>query len=120
MYINRKGLQFSRGDTFDYSTLGEVMIAWLEKFKEHGKHGCPFDYLSEGGEGGSHTDEEIEAGIQTMYKEIDDLIWALDDSNSPDLLDLPFEQWLPMQRKYEYERMEKLKLFPKLYQLLWR
>jgi hypothetical protein len=117
MYINRKGLQFSRRDTFDYTTLGDLMIAWLEKFKEHGKHGCPMGYLPEGY---SHTDEEIEAGIKTMYKEIDDLIWALDDSNSPELLDLPYEEWLPMQRKYEYERMEKLKLFPKLYQLLWR
>jgi hypothetical protein len=117
MYINRKGLQFSRRDTFDYTTLGDLMIAWLEKFKEHGKYGCPFEYLPEGD---SHTDEEIEAGIKTMYKEIDDLIWALDDSNSPELLDLPYKEWLPMQRKYEYERMEKLKLFPKLYQLLWR
>lgn len=119
MYINRKGLQFSRGDTFDYSSLGEVMIAWLEKFKEHGKNGCNSIYLPDR-EDGSYTDEEIEAGIELFYKDIDDLIWALDDDNSPELLDLPYDEWLPMQRKYEDERMEKLKLFPKLYQLLWR
>ena len=34
MHTNRKGLQFSSKDVYDYSTLTSVMAAWLEKFIE--------------------------------------------------------------------------------------
>ena len=34
MHTNRKGLQFSRRDVYDYSTLTSVVARWLEKFIE--------------------------------------------------------------------------------------
>ena len=124
MYINREGLQFSRRDTFDYSTLGDTMIAWLEKFKEHGKYGCPYYYLEKAVGNKEfpdiYTDEDIDAGLELMNKDIDDLIWALDDDNSPELLDLPREEWLRINEQYEQDREDKLKLFALLYQMLWR
>lgn len=125
MYINRKGLQFSRRDTFDYSTLGDLMVTWLEKFKEHGKYGCPYYYLEKAVGFKEfpdiYTDEDIDAGLELMYGDIDDLIWALDDENAPDSdLTLSYEEWLKMEESYQKERDDKLKLFALLYQMLWR
>jgi hypothetical protein len=37
MYINRKGLQFSNRDVWDYSTLETIIVAWVKKFYDYSK-----------------------------------------------------------------------------------
>jgi hypothetical protein len=37
MYINRKGLQFSNRDVWDYSTLETIIVAWVKKFYNYSK-----------------------------------------------------------------------------------
>lgn len=84
MHLNRKGIQFSKRDTFDYSTLSEIIVAWLEKFKEdHAKHpfaGCPAGYITEQR---PLTDKEIEEGQEQFYRDIEEMIWAFKAEEMP-------------------------------------
>jgi len=82
MKINRHGLQFGCRDVWDYTYLGDVMVRWLKTFKKHGKMGCPSQYLPPS-DTGDYSDEQIEEGLQKLYKDIDDLIWALEDEHEP-------------------------------------
>ena len=87
MHINRKGLQFSKRDTFDYSTLSIIIIEWLKRFKEdHSSHpfsGCPSCYIEHPLP--SHpTDEEIQKGRDQFYSDIDEMIWAFEVDDMPD------------------------------------
>jgi len=122
MKINRHGLQFGSMDVFDYTTLGDVMTRWLEKFMEHGKIGCPQYYLNKVviREDGSYTDEEIEKGIELFYDDVEKLIWALDDTNEPVWGNEPWGQYKVKLEKYDEERKEALALFADLYTMLWR
>lgn len=119
MHINRHGLQFSRRDTFDYTSLGSVMASWLRKFQEHGKWGCNQRWLPDSPDG-SYTDEQIEAGIAAMNKDIDRIIFFLenDDVDHMDYADQ--DDWLAAHKKFEQDREEVLKLFAEIYPLMWR
>ena len=87
MYLNRKGIQFSKRDTFDYSTLSEIIVAWLEKFKEdHAKHpfaGCPSVYIDVT-EQRHPTDKEIERGREQFHRDIEEMIWAFKAEEMPE------------------------------------
>jgi len=118
MKINRHGLQFGYRDVWDYTYLGDVMVRWLKTFKKHGKMGCPSQYLPPS-DTGDYSDEQIEEGLQKLYKDIDDLIWALEDEHEPIWGNESWEDYKVKLEKYDKERQEKLQLFAKLYTMLW-
>lgn len=131
MYINREGLQFSRMDKLDYSTMSNIFITWLKGFKElHKTHpfkGCPSSYLPP--YNGEHpSDEVIEGACEAFYRDIDKLLYALEDElpdmpseeEGEDVLNRPADEgWLEECREHEKRVEEGLALFPKLYQHLW-
>ena len=119
MKINRHGLQLGYRDVWDYTYLGDVMVRWLKTFKKHGKMGCPSQYLPPS-DTGDYSDEQIEEGLQKLYKDIDDLIWALEDEHEPPIWgNESWEDYKVKLEKYDKERQEKLQLFAKLYTMLW-
>lgn len=86
MYINRKGIQFSKRDTFDCSTLGNIIVSWLKKFKEDYKEnpfeGCPVDYLPK--DKVEFSDDEFSEGQALFIADIDKMIWAFSVDNMPE------------------------------------
>lgn len=86
MHINRKGLQFSRRDTWDNSTLAAIIVKWLQAFKRdytsHPCKGCPFDYIDVSKS--EHTEEEINKGQALFMADIDEMIWAFSVDDMPE------------------------------------
>jgi hypothetical protein len=37
MYINRKGVQFSNRDVWDYAPMEKIIVAWVKKFYDYSK-----------------------------------------------------------------------------------
>ena len=131
MYMNREGLQFSKQDLSDYSTLSDIIIKWLEGFKEYHKvhpfAGVPARYIDDGFE---HSDEQVDEGIKEFHEEIDKVIYALKDElpEHPE----PLEEnvnwnvkteadkvWLKQCEEHEKKVREGLELFGQIYTNLW-
>ena len=126
MYINRHGLQFSTSDTFDYTTLGELMVKWLERFKEDYQNpdlmsGIPNFYLEQKEDPNDFNDEELEQAKQLFIKDIDDVVEALIDmEDEPDFDNYPQHQWSSVLQEHYRKREEQLMKFARIYTMLWR
>lgn len=91
MYKNRKGIQFSKRDTWSLdNVLDPILYSALTKFKEvilstgHGK--CPSQLFEETGD----WDKDVERGEIKFLAILDKMIYAFDSSNKPNILEYDF------------------------------
>lgn len=133
MYINRKGLQFSKRDSFDNGSLTPIITEWLRNFKKHYSEssfmGVPNNILCElFPDTKEYNDKQMQAGIDRFLSDIDEMIWAFEVDEMPDDCYLvnptdedPFGGELNMPLIYDHRERKQagLDLFANRYQNLW-
>lgn len=124
-----QSILFEREDVWDYTTLGNIMVAWLKAFKEHfgNKQGISARYLymvndSPGKGFLEHwTDEEHEKAQALFNADIDKLIYALEDNigMEEEPKDESLEEFALRYYEHEERVREGLELFPEIFRELW-
>lgn len=133
MYRNRKGINFSKRDSFDHGSLTHIIVAWLRNFKKHYSEtewaGVPCNILCElFPDTVEFSDEQMAVGTDKFLSEIDEMIWAFEVDDMPEDCYLieptdedPFGGKLNMPLIYAHRDRKQagLDLFAKRYQNLW-
>lgn len=94
MYTNRKGIQFSKRDSYDSCILSKIIVNWLKNFQKHYTNcswaGVPSTIMTElFPDVTTFDDEHLQKGTDQFIKEIDEMIWAFEaDEYSDDCWDI--------------------------------
>lgn len=136
MYINRKGLQFSRRDSFDHGSLTPIITEWLRNFKMHYSEsewaGVPNSIMCElFPETVEFSDDQLQVGTDKFISDIDEMIWAFEVDDMPDDCWLVEPDWsddfhfgggeldIDKIESHQNRKQAGIDLFAKRYQTLW-